>query len=107
MKYTVLWAPSAEAELTQLWLDAVDRNSIRTSADDIEQDLERDPLKVGESRSGNRRILLRPPLGVKYEVREDDRVVRVFGSLAIPDAKLGVVHQALIAGIGRHPTYGL
>jgi hypothetical protein len=29
MRYTVLWTPTAERDLTELWLDAPDREAIR------------------------------------------------------------------------------
>ena len=35
------------------------------------------PHVQGESRAKGRRILLASPLGVKFEVHEDDKIVRV------------------------------
>jgi hypothetical protein len=77
MRYTVVWIPSAEADLAQLWMDAPDRNLLSQSADRIDHSLARDPAGIGESRDAGRRILLIPPLGVLYRVKEEDQIVRV------------------------------
>jgi hypothetical protein len=77
MKYTVLWIPNAERELADLWVDSGDRGAIAGAANEIDRLLRIDPSHAGESRSHGRRILLVPPLGVTYEILEDDRLVRV------------------------------
>jgi hypothetical protein len=50
---------------------------ITAASDEIDRRLKRDPAGEGESREQGRRILLVPPLGVKYVVSEDDKLVRV------------------------------
>ena len=37
MKYTVMWAKSAEDHLADLWLQAEDRESIRRTSDELEE----------------------------------------------------------------------
>ncbi|MCH8047261.1 MAG: hypothetical protein IID44_26465 [Planctomycetes bacterium] len=37
MKYTVMWAKSAEDHLADLWLQAEDRESIRRASDELEE----------------------------------------------------------------------
>ena len=36
MNYTVLWTPSAERDLTELWLRATDRGAVRSAADTLD-----------------------------------------------------------------------
>ncbi len=74
MRFTVLWAPSAERWLAQLWLDAEDRSSVRDAADRLDAAL---ADSLGESRSGNARIAFAPPLGIEFQVLEEDRIVYV------------------------------
>ena len=77
MRFTVVWAPAAEAQLTEVWLAATDRRNISDTANQIDQDLRDDPVTVGESREPGYRIHLRPPLGVTFEILPADRIVRV------------------------------
>ena len=78
MKYTVVWRPSAERKLAELWIKARGRQGITNAADTIDAMLSRRPLDVGKSRSGRSRILVVPPLCVYYEVYEPDRLVAVW-----------------------------
>jgi hypothetical protein len=79
MKFTVIWKPSASDELIEVWLAAtsVDRAPITAATHTIDQLLRSDPDAVGESRSGQARILFVEPLVVTYEVHLDDRKVFV------------------------------
>jgi hypothetical protein len=42
-----------------------------------------DPLGIGESREGNRRVLIEWPLAAFYEVSEPDRMVKVLRVLSL------------------------
>jgi hypothetical protein len=77
MKYTVVWAAEAEEDLARLWLDSTDRDVITRTAFEIEAELSSDPSEVGESRVPDRRICILAPLGVVFEVRSNDRIVRI------------------------------
>lgn len=77
MRYTVIWKPAAEQELADLWMNAEDRNAIAEAADQIDAMLCRDAHELGESRTGRIRRMFVRPLGVAFEVREDDRMVLV------------------------------
>lgn len=77
MKYTVLWLPDVERELTEIWLASADRDEISDATSRIESLLRLRPIKEGESRDMNQRILFVAPLAVTYEVREADRLVQV------------------------------
>jgi len=60
-----------------LWVNAGDRERVRFAADDIDAQLQKDAVRVGESRSGNFRVLFSEPLGVTYQVWESSDVVVV------------------------------
>ena len=77
MKFTVVWKPEAERRLTEIWLEASDRESVRVANDALETVLTQSPDLVGESRGAGRRILLIEPLGIDDRVDLDDRMVRV------------------------------
>jgi hypothetical protein len=78
MKYMVFWRPSAEQKLADLWMTAPDKEGVAHAADTIGAMLAQDPESVGESRSGNARVLIVEPLAVYYEVQAADRSVWVF-----------------------------
>jgi plasmid stabilization system protein ParE len=78
VRYTVLWRPSAEQNLAEIWTKAVDRGAVARAADSIDRLLAQDPVSQGESRAGNTRVLLVEPLGVYFDVEADDRRVWVF-----------------------------
>ena len=76
MSYTVTWTPSAESDLTAVWLVAPDRVAVTLAAHQIEQRLKVDPLGAGESRESSvSRVVFQAPLAVGYDVVEDDKVV--------------------------------
>jgi plasmid stabilization system protein ParE len=77
MTYSVLWVPAAERKLAELWTDAARRRGVSDAANAIDVRLRNAPLDAGESRERGRRILLVPPLGVKFEVLPVDRLVHV------------------------------
>ena len=77
MKYSVAWNPAAEAQLAEIWMAATDKQAVADAANQIESLLRRAPLDVGESRTGNERILAVSPLCVRYDVWPDDLRVKV------------------------------
>jgi hypothetical protein len=77
MIFTVTYKPSADDELADLWLKGPDRASITAAANAIDGLLRVDPHLQGESRADGTRVLFQPPLGVRFEVSEQDRIVEV------------------------------
>ena len=77
MKWTVIWKPDAEGDLTELWVKAVDKADITTAANLIDVALRKDPLNTGESRAEDDRVHFELPLGVLFTVDELDRKVFV------------------------------
>ena len=86
MRYTVLWTPPAEEGLAAVWLRSEDRRQVTLAAHAIDAALREDAQQRGESRAGRVRILFAPPLGAKFEVLAEDRLVYVLGVWAIRNA---------------------
>jgi hypothetical protein len=64
--------------LASLWLDRPELRELITAASrKLDRQLRRDPLECGESRESNKRIAHAPPLGIRFVVQSDDRIVKV------------------------------
>ncbi|HVA46729.1 MAG TPA: hypothetical protein VNH11_10230 [Pirellulales bacterium] len=77
MKYHVRWSPTAEDELTDLWVDAKDRSVVSAAAAAIDHRLAANAENEGESRAAGIRILFSAPLAATYEVNPRTRQVYV------------------------------
>lgn len=78
MSYTVRWRKKAWNDLADIWLNASDQAAVTAASAAIESRLKRDPLRVGRAvRSSVHRGYSVPPLGVLFEVIEDDKRVIV------------------------------
>jgi hypothetical protein len=77
MRFTVLWTPTAHRDLAKLWLDAADREAVRSAADTMDVILRRDAHLQGESRYDTLRVILAEPLGVDVDVDQVNRIVWV------------------------------
>ena len=78
MNYTVTWLAMAEQDLATVWLAEPDRTAVALAAHRFDDRLGDDPLRFGESRrSSVHRVGFDPPLGVEFEVIEDDKKVIV------------------------------
>jgi len=82
--FAVLWKKDAELELAELWLRSKNRAAVTRSIHQIEELLRRDPISVGESRSGKDRIVFDGSVGVSYRVRARSREVVI---LAVGDLR--------------------
>jgi len=85
MRFTVVWFPSAQARLTELWLSASDKQRVTDAANRIDKLLAADPLGIGESRTAKVRLLVELPLAVYYQVSLDDMKVEVRGVWCPPE----------------------
>ncbi len=79
MIYTVTWNPAAEADLTDLWLQAADRQIVTLAADHIESVLRINPYAHSKVLPPNKRLMHVGPLGVAYTVSDPDCLVTVWG----------------------------
>jgi hypothetical protein len=75
--FEVVWTDEAEQQLTQLWLEARDRNYIRETALAFDQRLSQFPFLLGESRDGNLRVAFEETFVFTYEVDQANHVVTV------------------------------
>lgn len=84
MNYEVVWGPRAERMLAAVWL-AADQDGVTVAAAWLDAALARNPLRIGESRQASvYRVAHCRPIGVEYEVIEDDKRVIVQGVFAAP-----------------------
>lgn len=84
MTYAVIWDLDAEQELADLWLAATDHDAVNFAAHRIDQVLAIHPLQFGQPRGSSvRRYATVGPLGVLFEIIEDDKKVLVHGITAI------------------------
>jgi len=77
VSYAVVWIPEAEAEITSLWMDGQGRGLVAAAVGSRDRQLRVDPYGVGESRDGNRRLLICWPLAISYVVKDADLIVQV------------------------------
>ena len=77
-KYTVIWKPSTEARLAELWTNNPKiRDDITAASRTIDQALAWIPADVGISVSERARLIAIYPLAVLYLIHEMDRQVHV------------------------------
>ncbi len=78
MTYRVVWHPRADNDLAVVWLAATDRTAVTLAAAELEKRLTSEPQRFGESRrSQAERVGFQSPLGVYFEIIEDDKKVVV------------------------------
>jgi hypothetical protein len=58
MKWAVVYLPSADRRLADIWLESDDRQAVADAANSLEDQLQSDPLNAGESRHINRRLII-------------------------------------------------
>lgn len=78
MNYSIFWTQEAEDGLASSWLGASDREAVTTASHRIDLALSHHPLRYGTGRQSSViRMAYEPPLGIDFEVIEDDKKVRV------------------------------
>lgn len=77
MKFQVIWTEDAESDLADLWLRALDRNTVSRASLEIDRTLKFNADQQGESREGNMRVLFCRPLAVNFVVHRDDATAYV------------------------------
>lgn len=76
MPFTVVWLPSAQDELADIWVRSLDRQAVSDAANRIDRLLRQRPQSLGRPRNRHR-VYAEPPLVVAFEVLPDDCLVRV------------------------------
>lgn len=85
MKYTVEWIPPTEDELMALWAASPDQALVTSVIHRLEQLLALDPYRVGESRQSSvSRVVLSSPIGMSFDIIEDDQKVLALSVWSIP-----------------------
>ncbi len=83
MKYTIEWTPPAEDELIAVWTAATDQSLVTAVVHRLEQRLRINPY-VGQTRhSSVNRVVLSPPIGIWFDIIEDDKKVLVLSVWSI------------------------
>lgn len=84
MNYTVDWLKEALDQLAAVWVAASDRDAVSSASHELEQVIGRRPLGFGEARASSVvRVAYHPPLGIEFEIIEDDKRVRVLRVWAV------------------------
>jgi hypothetical protein len=84
MNYQVEWTAEAENDLAALWTAATDRNAVTEASAWLDAQLTVNPLHFGEPwASSVHRIAVDDPIGIEFEVIEDDKRVIVHGVFSL------------------------
>jgi hypothetical protein len=79
MSSAAVWAPTAERRLAAVWT-AADRGAVTAASAWLDTRLASNPLRFGKPiDSSVHRVAVRDPIGVEFEVIEDDKRVIVHG----------------------------
>ncbi len=77
MNYTVAWSRDAINQLTLVWLAAANRNAVTQAAHRLEEALAQQPYIGRRRNSSVNRTVTDSPLGIDFEIIEDDKKVRI------------------------------
>jgi hypothetical protein len=78
MKYTVKFKKKALDQLAAIWNASTDQAGVTAAAHWLEEAMSTRPKSFGESRKSSVvRVAHYPPLGMEFEIIEDDKKVRV------------------------------
>lgn len=72
MRYTLIWKPSALAQLADVWLKASNRQAVNDAVAKIEGYLRRSSTTAGSEHIEGTRLVVLPPLVAGYEIFHDD-----------------------------------
>ena len=75
--WRVVWNRLALDRLAGVWLGASDQNAVTAASHQLDQALAVDPENEGESRPNEERVTFASPLGIRFKVYTDRRLVRV------------------------------
>jgi len=99
MKWTVIYRPSAQDQLADIWLSAPDPQAVAEAAGAIDRILASNPLDASESRGGNSRTIIQRPLTVLYDVYQDDALAEVFAVYYLESALAETPHESYIIAL--------
>jgi hypothetical protein len=74
VNYRVIWPRGSLNHLAAVWLTTPDRDAVTGASHRIEQQLATDPFACGFARDSSvNRTIVDFPLGIEYEIIEDDK----------------------------------
>lgn len=85
MKYRIAWDPDAFRNLRRKSNAAGKPHAATLAFEAIETALSTNAHRCGESREGDQRILLVPPIGIIFEARQQAREAMILDAWLIPD----------------------
>jgi len=77
VNYTVAWSEDALNQLTTVWLAAVNQLAVTQAAHRLEEALVQQPYIGRRRNSSVNRAAADVPLGIDFEIIEDDKKVRI------------------------------
>lgn len=77
MSYQIIWKPEADRKFLELCEQPGQEAVVSAAAQEFMQLLRQDPLNVGESRSGSRRIAFVGRIAFLFSVHPDDQLIVV------------------------------
>lgn len=78
MSYIVHWTDAALDELAVVWLAAADQNAVTAASHQLELEIVANPTGRGLFRASSANYTaVDLPLGIEYDVIEDDKTVRI------------------------------
>lgn len=76
-RYTVGWHHDTQNQLTEIWMNAPDRQAVTLAANATDRYLAEDAAKKGIAAEGDLRLVIVPPLRLPIAVNALDRMVRI------------------------------
>jgi len=78
VSYRVIFAPQANRDLVDLWVESDHQAEFTLAVDRFVRDLEQEPSQVGESRAESRRVALSWPVGIAFQIDDDAQQVTIY-----------------------------
>jgi hypothetical protein len=92
MSHRVIWRNRIQNQLHTATFIILERGGdtepLSHAVREIDRQLKSDPMRVGESREGNERLLIIHPLSVLFEVFEEEQIVLIYEAILYPRRKL-------------------
>ena len=106
--FNIYRSQSAVSPLHTAWENADSdlRNAILRATRQLDQQLQQNPLDVGESREPHTRVLFCAPLAIQYEVDEDHKLVRILRAWTYRGVHRNAVRRTLSSWPPFQVDYG-
>ena len=86
MNYSIIWSGDAVSGLAEVWIASANRYEIALLTELFDRSVEINPFRVGlPAKSSVSRVAIVPPLGLSFDIVEDDKKVIVQSCWHEPD----------------------